>query len=90
MIIVGGASQMRQLRRYLQKYLQRPVRVGLPTGIGHLLDEYRTPAFASTLGLLLYGAKHEQTIQNGDDSFVGEVITALQEMWGKLFPTREK
>jgi len=89
-IIVGGASQLRQLRRYLQKYLQRPVRVGLPTGIGHLLDEYRTPAFASTLGLLLYGAKHEQTIQNGDDSFVGEVITALQEMWGKLFPTREK
>ncbi|MBN2083208.1 cell division protein FtsA [bacterium] len=89
-IIVGGSSQMRQLRRYLQKYLQRPVRVGLPTGIGHLLDEYRTPAFAATLGLLLYGAKHEQTIQNGDNSFVGEVITALQEMWGKLFPTREK
>jgi len=29
-IIVGGASQLRQLRRYLQKYLQRPVRVGLP------------------------------------------------------------
>lgn len=89
-IVVGGGCQLRQIRRYLQKHLQRSVRAGLPTGIGHLLDEYRSPAFAATLGLLLYGAKHEQTTQSSDDSFVGEVVNALQEMWGRIFPAREK
>jgi cell division protein FtsA len=89
-VIVGGASQLRQLRRYLQKNLQRPVRAGIPTGIGHLLDEYRSPAFAATLGLLLYGAKHEQTLQNGEESFIGEVVHALQDMWERMFPGREK
>jgi cell division protein FtsA len=89
-ILVGGGCQLRQLRRYLQKQLQRPVRAGLPTGVGHLLDEYRSPAFAATLGLLLYGAKNEQTAQRNEESFVSEVVSALQDMWSRIFPAREK
>lgn len=89
-IIVGGASQLRQLRTFLQKNLQRPVRSGLPTGIGHLLDEYRSPAYAVTLGLLLYGAKYEQTVQQDEQSFFGEVVAAMRDMVRRIFPGREK
>jgi cell division protein FtsA len=85
-ILVGGACQLRELRRYLQRVLQRQVRIGLPTGIGHLLDEYRTPAFASTLGLLLYGAKHEESMPAHSDGFFGEVVDAIKEMVSGIFP----
>ena len=89
-ILVGGASQLRQLRRYLQKHLQRQVRVGLPTGVGHLLDEYRAPSYAATLGLLLYGAKHEETLQRNEHSFMTEVMAAIKDIVSGIFPGREK
>jgi cell division protein FtsA len=83
--IVGGASQLRQLRRYLQRYLQRQVRVGLPTGVGHLLDEYRSPAYAPTLGLLVYGAKYQDRERKGEDGFMGEVYTAFKDILKGMF-----
>jgi cell division protein FtsA len=87
--IVGGASQLRQLRRYLQKYLQRQVRMGLPTGIGHLLDEYRTPAYAPTLGLLVYGANYQERSRNNDDGFIGEVYTAFKDIIKGMFKRKD-
>jgi cell division protein FtsA len=87
-ILVGGGCQLRELRRYLQKYLQRQVRTGLPTGIGHLLDEYRMPAYAAPLGLLLYGAKHEITAGNGEPSFMSEVADAVKEIIARFLPGR--
>jgi len=89
-ILVGGGCQLRQLRRYLQKHLQRQVRVGLPTGVAHLLDEYRAPAYAATLGLLLYGAKHEETLKKNDQSFMTEVVSAIKDIVSGIFPGREK
>lgn len=83
--IVGGSCQLRQLRRFLQRYLQRQVRLGLPTGIGHLLDEYRSPAYAPTLGLLVYGAKYRETQRGGNGGFFGEVYEAFVDIVKGLF-----
>jgi cell division protein FtsA len=88
-ILVGGACQLRQLRRYLQRHLQRQVRIGLPTGIGHLLDEYRSPAYAATLGLLLYGATHELTAKHTEPSFLSEVAQAFKDILLRFVPGRE-
>ena len=87
--IVGGASQLRQLRRYLQRYLQRQVRIGLPTGIGHLLDEYRTPAYAPTLGLLVYGARYQDRESKGQDGFIGEVYSAFMDILKGMFKRKD-
>ena len=81
---------MRQLRRYLQKHLQRQVRIGLPTGIGHLLDEYRTPAHAATVGLLIYGVKYARTSQETEPTFFQEVVSALGEMVNRVLSRSEK
>jgi cell division protein FtsA len=89
-ILVGGACQLRQLKRYFQRYLQRQVRTGLPVGIGHLLDEYRTPAYAPTLGLLLYGAKYGEVERQAEPSFVGEVMSALAGMISGFWPRKRK
>ena len=38
--------------------LEMPVRVGSPQGVGGLMDQIGNPAFATPIGLLLWGAHH--------------------------------
>jgi cell division protein FtsA len=90
-VICGGGSQLRQLRRYLQKHLGKQVRMGVPVGVRHVLDEYRTPVYAPALGLLCYGEKYEENLPRGDGgSFVGEVIKAAGDIFKGLFKGAEK
>jgi cell division protein FtsA len=89
-IIVGGASQQRQLKGYLQKHLQRQVRTGMPAGVGHLLDEYRNPGYAPTLGLLLYGAKYGEDRHEVEGNFVNDIVSALSGMISGFMPKKRK
>jgi cell division protein FtsA len=84
-IITGGGSQLRQLKPFLQKHLHRPVRLGIPTGIANLLDEHRSPAYASPLGLLLYGARYDKSAQLGRENFGSEIVEALSDVLSGLF-----
>lgn len=84
-IIVGGGCQLRQLRRYLQKNLHRQVRLGTPSGIGHLLDEYRTPTYATPLGLLVYAMKYELSPSEPEPSFLSEVWSAMLSITKGVF-----
>ena len=36
-----------------------PVRLGMPTGVGGLVDVVRSPMFSTGVGLVLYGRDHE-------------------------------
>jgi cell division protein FtsA len=83
-VIVGGGSQLRELRKYLQRILGRQVRAGTPAGIGNLLDEYRGPAYAATLGLLVYGAKYELPASPQEGSFFDEVLSAFGDIIGSF------
>ena len=80
-IMVGGGCLMRDLRKYLQKHLQRQVRVGIPTGIANLLDEYRSPTYAATLGLLKYGAIYGGRTKGEEGSLFNEVVSVFTEMF---------
>jgi cell division protein FtsA len=85
-VIVGGGAQLRELRKFLQRVLGRQVRIGVPAGIGHLLDEWRSPTYASTLGLLVYGSRYELPNQAGaEGSFLDDVVTALGDIVSGLF-----
>jgi hypothetical protein len=51
-----------------------------------VLDEYRTPAFAPTLGLLLYGANYvEPGGRLPDGGFVSEITDAIGDILGGLW-----
>jgi cell division protein FtsA len=89
-IITGGGSLLRKLRGYVAKHLGRHVRHGTPQGIGHVLDEYRTPAYAVVLGLLLFGAKHEDTVRESGSSFMGEVAEAIRDIFKGIFHRTEQ
>jgi cell division protein FtsA len=84
-VMVGGGSQLRNLRQVLERQFQRKVRLGVPLPlIGHVLDDYRTPAFAPTLGLLLYGMNYSEPQRNAEGSFLGDVMTATGDIFSSF------
>lgn len=53
-VLTGGAAQMNGLPDLARKTLGRNIRVGRPLGIKGLPTSAKTPAFAATLGLIIY------------------------------------
>jgi cell division protein FtsA len=57
LILTGGASQLSGIAELGREVLQMPVRVVAPSGVGGLTDSILTPAYATAIGLLAWGAR---------------------------------
>lgn len=55
-VLTGGTAELRGLPALAQRVLGMPVRVGLPRGFDGLSDTLSRPAFATSVGLVLWGA----------------------------------
>ncbi|MGA3291979.1 MAG: cell division protein FtsA [Candidatus Microgenomates bacterium] len=56
-IITGGGAETAGVTDSAKRILSVPVRIGIPKGVGGLIDDIITPSFATGVGLLIYGAK---------------------------------
>ena len=73
-VLTGGGSEMAGLTHLVQKTLGGRVRIAYPEGIAGLPAQLRKPAFASAVGLLLWGIKHQgdtRSSLNGGRSLIG-------------------
>jgi cell division protein FtsA len=59
LVLTGGTSNLPGIESLGQEILQMPVRVGIPKGMYGIADTLYDPAYATSVGLLLWGAKHE-------------------------------
>lgn len=57
-VVTGGGAQTVGLREAAKRTLAMPVRIGTLTNIKGLIDEIQSPAFATVIGLAMYGAKN--------------------------------
>jgi cell division protein FtsA len=57
-VLAGGTAELRDVRQLGREVLGLPVRVGIPTGAIGLTDSIMRPAYATTIGLLLWAAYH--------------------------------
>jgi cell division protein FtsA len=57
-VVTGGASLLSGIVDVADEELGLPVRLGVPRGIGGLVDVVRSPMYATGVGLVLYGAQH--------------------------------
>lgn len=57
-VLTGGGSQLDGLIEMGEFLLDMPVRKAVPNQIGGLRDAVQTPAFSTSIGLLLYGQTH--------------------------------
>ncbi|MEO6349208.1 MAG: cell division protein FtsA [Candidatus Limnocylindrales bacterium] len=59
-VLTGGASQLAGAARLGREVMQSPVRIAGPSGVAGLTDHLLTPAFSTSLGLLMFGARSVQ------------------------------
>ena len=58
-IITGGGAETIGITEAAKRTLSLPVRVGVPKGVGGLIDDIINPQYACPVGLILYGASRE-------------------------------
>jgi len=67
LVLTGGSSNLAGIETLGQDILHIPVRVGAPTSMHGIADALYNPAYATSVGLLLWGSKHKsmQTWRSG-------------------------
>jgi len=57
LVLTGGSALLEGIAPLAEEIFQKPVRVGVPVGIGGLTDVVKKPQYATGVGLLLYGKR---------------------------------
>jgi cell division protein FtsA len=57
-VLTGGSANLTGIETLGRNTLQLPVRVGVPSNIYGISDTLHDPAYATAVGLVLWGAKH--------------------------------
>jgi cell division protein FtsA len=68
LVLTGGSSNLSGIDVLGRDILRLPVRVGSPTNVYGITDSLRDPAYATSVGLLLWGAKNQSSQKR---SFLG-------------------
>jgi cell division protein FtsA len=73
LVLTGGSSNLSGIETLGREILRLPVRVGVPTHISGITDSLRDPAYATSVGLLLWGAKNEGKRKWGGNWFTSRI-----------------
>jgi cell division protein FtsA len=76
LVLTGGSSNLAGMATLGRDILQLPVRIGSPANVGGISDVLADPAYATSVGLLLWGAKQEGR-QNWSRWSLGSAIRKL-------------
>lgn len=64
-VVCGGGAQTIGLLESAKRTLSMPVRIGVPTGVSGLIDDVLTPAYAASLGVVIYGSQLSEVSGEG-------------------------
>mgnify|MGYP001819890351 FL=1 len=83
-VLSGGTSKMEGVVELAEEIFHMPVRVGYPQTVQGLNDIVRNPIYATSVGLLLYGAEHNQELgagAAGKSGSAGEGLFSRAKTW---------
>jgi len=78
-VLSGGSAKVEGLVDLAEEIFHMPVRLGLPQYVTGLGDVIRNPAYATGVGLLLFGRQHGP---HGEKNTLGE--GGFRSMWSKM------
>ncbi|MBI1921208.1 MAG: cell division protein FtsA [Geobacter sp.] len=88
-VITGGTTILEGMPELAEQVFNLPVRRGLPHNIGGLTDVVNSPAYATGVGLVVYGSKNvgirEFPTAQTDDSMFRRVTRRMKEWFGEFF-----
>ncbi len=74
LVLTGGSSNLLGIETLGQEVLGLPVRVGVPTGVYGITDILPDPAYATSVGLLLWGTKRHEGEQGWQSQGLGQTF----------------
>ncbi len=84
LVLTGGSSNLSGIDALGREIMRLPVKVGTPDNISGINDALRDPAYATSVGLLIWGAKNEGS-QNWKTRRWGFNLRNLASQIRKLF-----
>ena len=60
--VTGGSTLLPGMTELAEEIMGVPVRRGVPRGIGGLVDVVKSPVYATGVGLVVYGARHQDRV----------------------------
>ena len=79
LVMCGGSAELAGFKDLGQQILQLPVRVGKPHDLQGLTDVLESPAYATSVGLLLWGMRHTPSEEQ-------EISRPILRIPGELWP----
>jgi cell division protein FtsA len=64
-VLTGGTANLTGIRDIAARVLQFPVRIGMPRRLHGLIETISNPAYATSVGLLLWGMREEAAVAAG-------------------------
>jgi cell division protein FtsA len=84
LVLTGGSSNLAGIDALGREVLKMPVRVGAPLSVYGISDQLRDPAYATAVGLLLWGIKPKSNV-NAKQNLFGDGLVNLMSRIRGLF-----
>jgi cell division protein FtsA len=88
-VLTGGSTILEGMPELAEQVFNLPVRRGLPQRIGGLVDVVNSPAYATGVGLVVYGSKnvgvHEFPSAQSEEGLFRKVSVRMKEWFGEFF-----
>jgi len=84
LVLTGGTANLAGIAALGRDILRLPVRVGAPTDVYGIADVLQDPAYATSVGLLLWGTRHDSK-RNWKSGIFGGALHHLAFQLRKLF-----
>lgn len=89
LVLTGGASLLEGAPELAEQVFNLPVRRGIPQGVEGLVDALQNPAYATGVGLVLYGARQRdrlpQDLGDGDGNLFAKVARRMRTWFKEFF-----
>jgi len=88
LVLCGGSSDLAGFRDLAQDVLQLPVRIGRPHDLQGLTDVLESPAYATAVGLLLWGTRHSpgSKIPSGPKAPAAPLLQRIRDWFRAFLP----
>lgn len=86
LVLTGGGANVRGIEMLGREILNLPVRIGKPVGLPDGAEVLDDPAYATGVGLLLWGARHEGPQGRDNTSLegaLGRFFLGLRKLWAR-------
>ncbi len=85
-VISGGGSKIPELIELARETLSLPVQIGFPAGVDGVVDKIDDPAYATAVGLVLFGTKGPVRNYSVASVDFGKAFGGVKSFFKKLLP----